>query len=119
MNLQLTPSPLRIETLRVTSKISNDLRVATVEAVVDCFGEAPRSSATITVEIDGVTQATVSDAAGRATVYQVIHQPRLWDVGQPELYTLRVTIQKAGQTVDAMNRPLGFAPSKSARTNFS
>ncbi len=108
VNLQLTPSPLRIENLRVKSKLSHDLRAATVETVLECSAANVTQNTTVSVEIDGVSQTASVDAAGRATFHQIIEQPRLWDVGRPELYPVRVTVENAGQTVDAYEQTFGI-----------
>lgn len=107
VNLQLTPTLTRIESLRVTPTLAADRSEAAVETVVDCAGSERPQDTEVWVEIEGHHQRASIDAAGRATTRHLIAQPRLWDIGQPELYTARVSLKSAGRDLDRYEQHFG------------
>jgi len=51
---------------------------------------------------------TVAVQAGETTVSLCIAKPRLWDVGQPELYHVRIELLRNGEVVDVYTEHFGI-----------
>ena len=107
VSLQLTPTPTRIETLRIVPRLAADGSEAMIEVTVECSGTSGPRSLGIDVEIDGITQQAVPDSTGRAVIRSTLAHPRLWYVGQPELYVARVSLHAAGRALDAYEQTFG------------
>lgn len=103
--LQLTPTPARFGRIAVTTA-SVSAMAAVVNVAVSCGGSQPEGS-NVTVEIEGVRQSGVVDAAGCAYVQLTLDRPRLWDVGRPELYVAQVTWRSADCVLDCYEHTFG------------
>ena len=106
--LQITPTIARIENLRITPTLALDHSEASVEVVVECTGHEKSQDIEASVEIEGDVQRANLDSSGHAILRHVIKQPRLWDIGQPELYSARVTLRSAGRDLDCYEQTFGI-----------
>jgi beta-glucuronidase len=102
--VQLTPTPGRIETMVVTTSLAAD-GGAVVDVFVKCsLADAGRE---LLLEIDGSLQRANVGATGNAELGCQLKQPRLWDIGRPELYRARVTLRESGHVLDCYEQTFG------------
>ena len=63
--------------------------------------------AELIVEIEGTSHHAIRDSTRRATARLTVLQPRLWDVGRPELYCTHVWTFAEFKTAQSITR-VGF-----------
>jgi beta-glucuronidase len=106
VNLQLTPTVSRLETISIVPTLAPDRSTATIAVNVSCSGPQ-LSRLEVGVEIEGFAQRAMLDAKGRVVLRPVITGPRLWDLGQPHLYEAVVTLRENGRVLDAYRQVFG------------
>lgn len=109
--LYTTPK-IRIEDITITTQVSGN--TATVTAKVDL--SAPVKGV-ISLETDGKTAETAVDG-NTAELCVVVENPRLWDIGKPELYDLTATLLVDGAPADSYTETYGIRTVKVEGNQF-
>jgi beta-glucuronidase len=107
VRLQITPTKVRLENLAFQIRVAADAGSATVEVAVQCTPGAASGEVEVEVEVEGDRARSPCRLEGQTLVALRLVQPRLWDVGRPELYRARVTLRSAGRVVDAYEHVFG------------
>lgn len=105
VSLQLTAHPEYIETIRIDSDLDLEAKIAKI--VVKVATNQPVAGR-LEVSIEGAVQSAELDAKGHAAVTLVISNPRRWDVGQPELYDVAISLLSGSTKIDAYTRSIGL-----------
>ncbi len=92
--------------------VTPDIRRGEARVEVELAGDAAGLGGgrlVVTLDADGVAEIALPLAPGQS-VYQgslVVHQPQLWDIEAPHLYTARVRLE-LGDTADQVTARFGF-----------
>lgn len=99
--------PLSIRDFEVNVDLDSSYRNATLDLTVDLAGEA--AGATVEAELldpegEAVFRKTVMDGKLSAA----LSDPRTWNAETPHLYTLLLTLKRAGTTIEVVPCRVGF-----------
>ena len=99
--LLYTTHAAHLEQILIDSTIAEESAV--VRARMDlCGGDEVRLSVRETGQSIAIPAAPFVEARIQ------VQRPRLWDIGRPELYHLRIELLQQGQVVDAYDQPFGI-----------
>lgn len=99
--LLYTTSPAYLDQLLVDTSVENDR--ASVRARIRA-----RGGERLRLRIEETGESVEVAAAPDTEATLSVAQPRLWDVGRPELYHLRVELLQQGVVVDSYRQPFGI-----------
>ncbi len=99
--LLYTSHPAHVDQVLVDSTLAGEAATVRIRLKV-CGGDHVRLRL---LETDQST--TLPAAPDVETAFQVA-QPRLWDIGQPELYHIQIDLLHRGQVVDTYTQPFGI-----------
>ena len=102
-----TTSRNRIEDVTVITTLTENHDAATVHVIAQAVDS--EAVETVTAQIEGHDFALSHEkATGNFQGELVIDNPRLWDVGQPELYEVTVRLENAGGSNDSVTETFGI-----------
>ncbi len=105
VTLQVTPARARIAQIATSDAIDPEARRGEVTVRVAHTADAP---AILVLELAGQIRRLAADHTGRVETSFQLEALRLWDVGRPEFYRLRVSLLLDEEVIDVYERELGF-----------
>ena len=105
VTLQITPRRARLQQITTSTSIDLAEKRAIVSVAVAHSADEP---AVVTMELDGETKSFETGDTGDAQLSFQLENVRLWDVGRPEFYRLRITLSAGDEVIDSYERDLGL-----------
>ena len=96
----------RMANVRLTPDAANGAVLIEAEIDGDARGMTLAATASFGGEIEGEVEVEVDGAAARALL--LVENARLWNVGEPNLYDLRLELRQEGRVVDAADSYFGL-----------
>ncbi len=105
VHLEVTSTRARIETVIPDYTLDLATRTAALSIKVFCRDAA---GATVSASIEDAHGTATLDANGHATIELTARDLRLWDVAQPELYRLNISLARDNRVLDSYGQTIGF-----------
>ena len=96
----------RIKSVKLTPDGINGTLLVEAELEGNLIGCTFKAQASFEGEYE--TEAELDADAGQVRLLLMMEEPKLWNVGQPNLYDLKLTLQKDGKVLDAADSYFGL-----------